>query len=102
MKLSFDDLDYKEAYYNLFTSLGKDSKDVGLDISPEEYPNGYTLFGFDLKGGIGTEYLNLVNKANLRVEATFGTALTEAITAVIIGKFSDVFAIDKTRNIIVK
>ena len=99
MKLSFDDLDYKQAYFNLFTSLGKDGKDVGLNINPEEHPNGYTMFAFDLKGGIGTEYLNLVD---LPVEATFGKPLTEAITALIIWKFGDVFAIDLARNIIVK
>ena len=102
MKLSFDDLDYKQAYYNLFTSLGKDGKDVGLDISPEEYPNGYSLFVFDLKGGINNGFLSLIEKANLRIEATFGTALSEPITCVIIGKFGDVFAIDLARNIIVK
>jgi hypothetical protein len=94
MKLSFDNLDYKQAYYNLFTSVSKDNKDVGTDIAPEEYPNGYTLFTFDLKVGINKDYLCLVVEANLRIEATFGTALTEAITAVIIGKFSDVFAIE--------
>ena len=48
MKLSFDDLDYKQAFYNLYTSLGKDGKDLGIDISPEEYPNGYTLFAFEV------------------------------------------------------
>ena len=102
MKLTFDELDYKQAYYNLFTGLGKDGKDLGIDISPEEYPNGNGLFAFDLKGLFCTEYLHLIDKANLRGEATFGTALTESITAVIIGKFGDIFAIDLARNIIVK
>ena len=69
MTLAFHDLDYQQAYYSLFTSLGKDAHDSGLDISPKEYPNGYTRFAFDLKGGVGTEYLNLVDKANIRVEA---------------------------------
>ena len=102
MKLSFDDLDYKQAYYNLFTSLGKDGKDVGLGISPEDFPNGYSLFAFDLKGGINKDCLSLIEKNNLRIEASFSENLTEPITCIIVGKFDDVFAIDLARNIIVK
>ena len=102
MKL-FDDLDYKQAYYNLFTSLGKDGKDVGLGISPEDFPNGYSLFAFDLKGGINKDCLSLIEKKNnLRIEASFRENLTEPITCIIVGKFGDVFAIDLARNIIVK
>ena len=102
MELSFDDLDYKQAFYNLYTSLGKDGKDLGIDISPEEYPNGYTLFAFDLKGGVNNGLLSVIEKANLRIEGSFSVGLREPITCVIIGKFGDVFAIDRTRNIIVK
>jgi hypothetical protein len=60
MKLSFDDGEYKQTYYNLLTSSGKDGKDSGIDITPEEYPNGYCLHSFDLKGGINNGFLSLI------------------------------------------
>ena len=48
LKLSYANNKFIEAYHTLFSGTGKMNYDVGNDISREEYPNGYTLYAFDL------------------------------------------------------
>ena len=88
LKLNFISGDYLEAYQSLFND-GRE-----CDITRSDYAKGYTLIEFDLSATSNT--LN----ANLRLEATFSQPLTENITAIVCGYFTDVFEIDHARNII--
>ncbi|XP_066926649.1 uncharacterized protein F54H12.2-like [Clytia hemisphaerica] len=52
MKLNFTDWEYLEGYRSLFTATGKINRDEGMGISRRDYPNGYSLFGFDLSAAL--------------------------------------------------
>ena len=100
MKLNFKTGDFLETYATTQRAYGLDqSKHLDNDIKTTDYNGGYTLFCFDLMGGIGNDYLQVMDKSNVRLEVHFSTPLAEAMTAVIIGEFPDVFAIDSSKNI---
>ena len=83
----------------LFNSYGIDTEDKGQDVSISDFKNGYALFCFDLNGGLGKNSLSLIEQANIKVEVYFKTGLTENITAILYGQFTDVFKIDQLRNV---
>lgn len=91
-------------YNSLFSALGMNFKDSGLDISREEYAKGgYCLFGFDLTadcGGSG-EYFSLIKSGNLRLEIRFQSQLPRAVTVVCYLTYDNIVQIDSHRNILV-
>ena len=91
---------YINGYYSLFTGLDKDGKDVGNGISRDDYDNGYTLFVFELQPGAGSGHFPLIKRGALNIEATFGEALSENLTAIVMAKFPDMIQIDNTRNVL--
>ena len=100
MKLNFSSGDYLEAYGTIARAYALDqSKHLENGISPYDYSRGYALFCFDLMGGIGNEYLQVLDKVNVRLEVHFNNPLTEPVTAVILGEFKDVFSINASRNV---
>ena len=100
MKLNFSSSDYLEAYGTIARAYALDqSKHLENGISPYDYSGGYALFCFDLMGGIGNEYLQVLDKVNARLEVHFNNPLTEPVTAVILGEFKDVFSINASRNV---
>ena len=43
--------DYQSAYLNLLSTLGLDIADRSINISVDDYPNGYTIYGFQIAPG---------------------------------------------------
>ncbi len=92
---------YIQSYQTLFAGLNKMYKDAGNNISREEYPNGYTLYAFDITPDLNEGgHLNLVRKGNLRLELRFGTALPETAMVIVFSEFQNILEVDRTRNII--
>ena len=75
---------------------------MGLDISREDYANGYTLYAFDLTPDMcnTTDYFNAVQHRSLSVDITFGKTPDNAIAMVCYGDFENVIRIDSQRNVI--
>ena len=71
---NFDNNQFIRAYQNLF--INSDNK--GLYLSRSEFPQGYSLFKFELSPDLcdGT-HLNLIRHSNLRLELKFGKALKQ-------------------------
>ena len=78
------DVDFIQAYNTLFSGTGKMYANMGLDISREDYPNGYTLYAFDLTPDMcnSTDYFNAVQRGSLSVDITFAEAANNAIAMV--------------------
>jgi hypothetical protein len=91
-----------EAYNMLFAGTGKMYYNTGNDISREEYPNGYTLYAFDLTPDMcgSSPHFNVVQKGNLAIEIQFGTAPTGVVSVVCYGEFENTIHIDSERNVI--
>ena len=65
-----------QAYNTLFSGTGKMNYNIGLDISREDYPKGYTLYAFDLTPDMcgASPYFNTVQRGSLTVDITFANA----------------------------
>ena len=84
---------------SLFSGTGKENRDEGNDIAPEDYPNGYALFKFDLSPDLAEEgHFNLAKHGTFRVELKFGTALSNTVTVVAYAEFENVIEIDSNRK----
>ena len=95
-------VDFIQAYNTLFSGTGKMYANMGLDISREDYPNGYTLYAFDLTPDMcnSTDYFNAVQRGSLSVDITFEGAPNNSIAMVCYGDFENVIRIDSQRNVI--
>ncbi|XP_078318974.1 uncharacterized protein LOC144620864 [Crassostrea virginica] len=93
---------YVSAYRSLFDIVDKTQLDSGNYIERDDWPNGYSLFGFCLQPQFGNnETLSLVNHANVRIEIAFQQALRETVSCILYAEFPSYFEIDNTRNVIV-
>lgn len=99
------ELDYEnkcsaQGYLSLIAATGKLYDDQGFAITPEQYPNGYALYGFDLSsdwGACGT--FDLVEEGKLSLEVKMKNASTKSITMIVYLEYDSVYEIDKTGNI---
>ena len=94
---NFDNNQFIRAYQNLF--INSDNK--GLYLSRSEFPQGYSLFKFELSPDLcdGT-HLNLIRHSNLRLELKFGKALKQTISLIVYAEFENLIEINKARNIL--
>jgi hypothetical protein len=104
LKLSFDTAkqrDFISGYLALFEGTGRSGSDFGNGITPKEYASGHTLFVYNLdpefKRG---KYLNLVKRANVRLELRFSKPLPETVNVVVYAEHPSLFEVDRARNII--
>jgi len=94
--------DYISGYLQLFEATGRSGSDFGNGLAPKDFANGYTLFAFNLdpefKRG---KYLNLVKRANVRIELRFSKPLPETVNVVVYAEHPGLFEVDLARNVIV-
>ena len=95
-------VDFIQAYNTLFSGTGKMFSNMGLDIARDDYPQGYTLFAFDLTPDMcnTADYFNTVQRGTLSVDLTFETDTPEAISMVCYSDFENIIRIDSERNVI--
>ncbi|XP_072166027.1 uncharacterized protein F54H12.2-like [Diadema setosum] len=92
---------YIHAYNSLFMGTNRLFTDKGINISREEYCEGYTLFAFDLTPDLSDGcHLNLVKQGNLRLELQFDVPLTNTVNCLVLSESQGLIQIDKHRNVI--
>ena len=81
---SKSDVDFIQAYNTLFSGTGKMYANMGLDITREEYPKGYTLYAFDLTPDMcnTADYFNTVQRGSLSVDINFDGQTDKAIVVI--------------------
>ena len=98
-----DKENFTQAYNTLFSGTGKMNYNTGLDISREDYPEGYTLYAFDLTPDMcgASPYFNTIQRGSLTVDITFaaGSLPSAAVAMVCYGDFENVIQIDSERNV---
>jgi hypothetical protein len=73
---------------------------IGNGINLEQFANGYAVYSFDIHGmSKGGNVMEIRRSANVRIQGTFSSALTSAITCVVYGEFPAIMTIDETRNV---
>jgi hypothetical protein len=93
----------REYIAGLVQGLQLYNRDDSIDISLEDYAaNGYTLFAFNLTPDLNiTGHAQPYHEANLRLELSFGAALTSAINVVVMAIFDGKLEITRQREVIV-
>lgn len=101
LKLDFANGRYALAYSSLFAGCGIINKDAGNQISRSDYPNGYTLYAFDLTPDLGdNDHVSLSRQGTVRLALKFGVALPRTVTVVAYAEFENIIEIDRNRNIV--
>lgn len=92
---------YITSYNTLFTQTGINFTDSGVNISREEYPNGYNFSIFDLTPDISAHesHLSAQSSGSLRLEVAFADNLNKPVTCIIFAEFSNLIEIDRHRQV---
>ncbi|XP_021357788.1 uncharacterized protein F54H12.2-like [Mizuhopecten yessoensis] len=86
---------------NMFKTTGRWLSDCGLDIDRENISSGYSLCTFNLEPIFqGNQYLTLLKQGNVRLEVTFGSTLSKAISCIVYAEYPGHFEINAARDIL--
>ena len=100
-KLNFEENIYIEAYHNLFRSLNyTEIDDSNIDLSINDYKNGYTIFGFSTEPELReSPNTNLLRTGNVSLTLTFKSALPEAVTLIVFSTMPSLVEINSARQV---
>ncbi|GFU52043.1 uncharacterized protein F54H12.2 [Nephila pilipes] len=92
---------YSRSYMSLFTDLGRYHKDQDINISYNEYKDGYTLFAVDLTPDLSADgmHTSILRNGNLTIDIKFSKALTETVNLLVYAEYRNTTEIDKIRSI---
>jgi len=100
IKLNFETGDVMMGYMSLFNVTRKTFKDEDLDISRDDYSEGYSLYGFDLTPDLGeSDHFNLLKRGTVGMQLTFSEALAQTINVIVYAEFQNILEVDRNRNI---
>ena len=92
---------YLRGYFTLFEGIDKPVFMTGNDISRQDYPNGYSLFCFDLSPDLCSgDHLNLKRSSQLILNLNFKSARQIAVTLIVFMEFENMIEIDSSRTIL--
>jgi hypothetical protein len=99
-----ENADYGREYDSLFSALGINHGNRGIEITRDDYPNGYCIYGFDLTpnaSAADTSVMSLKKKGNTRIEFQLGAATTVVHYCIVFTEYDHVLKIDGDRNVYV-
>lgn len=93
---------YIREYQTLFDALGLWKTDRGICISRNEYPEGFTLYAFDLTPTQASccGAFNLLRQGNLKLEMRFKEPLKETVSVVLHLTYENMLEVDGARNVV--
>ena len=100
LQMNFNQSRYLKGYMSLFLGTGQLFHDKGIQIQREEYPQGYTLYAFDLTPDLSTgPHVSPIRQGNLRIGIQFAQPLPVTVNAIIYAEFDSLIEIDHNRNV---
>ena len=90
---------YYQGYLSLVAGTGKLFQDQGFALPPEQYPNGYALYAFDLADPSRCGTFDLIQQGKLSLEIKLKSATTTSITTVVYLEYNTVLELDNEGNI---
>ena len=97
----FENNKYQREYMSLMQAINIYHKNENIDISPTDFKNGYTIFGFNLTPDLTVaDHAQPIRDGNIRLEVKFGTALAQTVNVIIMGIFDAKLEITKYRNVL--
>ena len=100
LQLNFEQSLYLPGYMSLFSGTGTLFHNQGNQISRQDYPEGYTLFAFDLSPDLSAgPHVSTIKQGNLRIGIQFGAPLPATVNCIIYAEFDSLIEIDANRNV---
>lgn len=100
MQLNFEQSEYLRGYMSLFLGTSTLFHDKGIQIDREDYPQGYTLYTFDLSPDLSPgPHVSPIKQGNLRISIQFAEPLTTTVNAILFAEFDSCLEIDNNRNV---
>ncbi|UYV60361.1 K02A2.6-like [Cordylochernes scorpioides] len=99
----FSEGEFYRSYIDLFSNMGRYLSSGELNITPEEFQNGLTLFAFDTTPDLCASDLHssATQNSNISLEVKFSSALTSTINVILYSEFQSEIHIDKLRQDII-
>ena len=95
LEFNFDNYQYIRGYYSLFENIDKPVFATGNDISREDFPNGYSLFAFDLTPDLCSgDQFNMIKTGNLDVAITFKKGIDNSIVVLFYMEYDNLVEIN--------
>lgn len=92
---------YQREYTSLLQSVNIFNKNEDIDLTPSEYSDGYTIFGFNLTPDLSiADHAQPIRDGNIRLEVRFSEALAQTINVIVMGIFDARLEITKYRNVL--
>ncbi|UYV85056.1 hypothetical protein LAZ67_X004415 [Cordylochernes scorpioides] len=100
----FSEGEFYRSYIDLFSNMGRYLSSGELNITPEEFQNGLTLFAFDTTPDLCASDLHssATQNSNISLEVKFSSALTSTINVILYSEFQSEIHIDKLRQCLVE
>jgi ribonucleoside-diphosphate reductase beta chain len=94
---------YMRAYMQMYEGLGIMFGDAGVDITYEDFKNGYCLYVFDLTSSetanCGPSVIEPSREADVNIQFTFSTPTSKAYSCVVYTETPALMEINKDRNV---
>jgi len=92
---------FAREYTALYKAMGIYNQADSIDITKNEFKNGFTIFGFNLTpDGHASGHVQVTHNSNVRLDLKFSTALATSINLVAMGIFDANVQITKERKVI--
>ena len=97
----FENKQVLRSYFSLFKASNTFFQNKSVNITLDDYQDGYTLWGFDLTADKCSEdYYHSPETGNIKLELRFAEALNTNVTAIIYADFNCILQITKNREVI--
>ena len=101
LEMDFTKKDYMRAYLNTLQALGLDTDNRAIDITPEEFGGGYTIYGFKIAPGPvdGAVHTVANSSGSIVANLTFAAALTANADLIVLAETPAIVEIDKLSGV---
>ena len=95
-----DDM-YARNYLSLFLNLNRNHDSPNINISYDEYKNGYTLHAIDFTQDLasGEAHCSINKTGNIAFDIKFNAKLLTTITFIVYAEYRNLIEIDKSRGV---
>jgi len=101
LRPNFEAQETVQEFYQLYAGMCLNNTNTGINISLEQFMNGYTLFPIDMTPDMAEgAHTDPVKYGNLRLEVHFATALTQPINCICYAEYDNMIQLDQNRNVI--
>lgn len=99
IECNFTENSFGQSYFSLFHGTGRLFRDQKIDLTPNRYKNGHTLYVFDLSQDWAESNASLLEEGKLSLEIKLHEALSQTAVIVVYQETENIIEIDANRNV---